>query len=258
MYKRQAYNVAIQDELLDYEAFDGTDADEEKLTSHNYALTERQQSAKLKRQLEAFKAYRTATLNSARTGSRVQEVTVAGNTSCLLRFLGWAAAHGGITESLDFEIFKRDCGRKLIDDYTEWLQRERQISFSSISNYINGLMQCMLYVSSEMMGPEPVTAEMEATYAAAFNLRTQAQSAAMEDLRWKERHPQWLSWDDCQLTRHNCIQRYEIVMSDPGSMREAQLEACQELVLLCLLTIMPPERDCRHHTEAERLHAAAD
>ena len=33
-----------------------------------------------------------------------------------------------------------------------------------------------------------------------------------------------------------------IVMSDLGSMREAQLEACQELVLLCLLTIMPPER----------------
>ena len=105
------------------------------------------------------------------------------------------------------DVFKDGNCRKLIDEYTSWLQTERQISFGSIANYLNGLMQVMLYLSAETMGDQDVTSEMEESYAAAFNLRSQSQSAAMQDLLWKEKHPQWLGWADCQATRQNAMSR---------------------------------------------------
>ena len=235
----ESYNIAIQDELLQFDTFEAASVDEERLTTQNYALSAEQQSPKLKKQLEAFKEYRTTVLNSARTGSNVQNITVQGNISCLLRFLGWSSTYGGMSSPIDMDIFRDANCRKLIDDYTTWLQTERQISFSSIANYINGLMQVMLYLSAET---GDVPSEMEECYAAAFNLRSQAQSAAMEDLLWKEKHPQWLSWDDCQLTRQTCLKKYESVVADPHANREQKLEISKELVLLCLLTILPPDR----------------
>lgn len=185
----EAIHTVIQDELVQFDEMAAPVEDEQKLTTHNYALREQEQSQELRKQLQAFLQHRTAILNSAREGTRVMPVTAEGNTSTMLRFLGWCKRHSGDGSGpYDLRIFTQGGCRGLIDRYVAWLVDDRKVSYGSIANYLNSLMAIMSYVAAEMMSEAQVTPEMEECYAAAFNLRSQAESQAREDRMYKSKH----------------------------------------------------------------------
>jgi len=172
-------------------------------------------------------------------------VTVEGNVASLLRFLGWANRHCAVSGSPDMRIFKLQGCRDLLDEYVSWLVRDRQISYGSIANYVNSLMNAMAFVADQLMNDEEVPPHMEELFSAAFNLRSQSEAQAREDRMYRPRSEQYMTWSECQQTRETCRIAYESTLADPKASREDKIRATSEMVLLCFLTILPPDRRTR-------------
>lgn len=51
-----------------------------------------------------------------------------------------------------------------------------------------------------------------------------------------------MSWEECQETRQRCKEEYDRIMQDPTASRQDKLKASEDMVLLCMLTILPPDR----------------
>ena len=169
------------------------------------------------------------------------EATAKGSVSSALRFLGWTHAHAGITHDVDLRVFKRPDARKLLDDYVTFLVEERGIGYGSVASYVNGIMSIMQFVAGELMEDgEEASASQEEAFAAAFNLRNQAEYAARQDAMFKPRSKEWMSWDECQEMRQNCLDEYDRIMDDPEADRKEKLQIATEATLLCLQTILPP------------------
>lgn len=157
---------SIQEELLqEVELAQALPEDEAREVQRNYAL--REQSVSLQSQIEAYTKHRTATLNSWREGTRVQENTAENDVKTLLRFLGWCqfTRHCEGT-GLDFAIFMHEDSRQTMDEFVEWLQNDRSLKFSSIASYINSLMGCIQWAALELSKEEATLSILNGLYSA--------------------------------------------------------------------------------------------
>ena len=89
-------------------------------------------SAALKDDLEQFKAYRTATINRFRVGSKVEPITHQGEVETLLRFFGYIHAVKEVRDPSMKLLRQQDIGQ-IVEDYTRHLE-DKQLKWSSITN----------------------------------------------------------------------------------------------------------------------------
>ena len=187
-----AYETAIQAELIHDVEMVQNPEDEKSELARNYGLKEADVSKELQSQIARYRQHRTKVLNSWREGSRVQENTADNDIRTLLRYLGWCqfARHcEGI--GLNFAIFMHEDSRSSIDEFVAWLQNDRDLRFSSIASYINGIMGCIQFTALEVSKEEETLGILNDLYSACFNLRAQCETQAREDRMYQKRHPQW-------------------------------------------------------------------
>ena len=89
-------------------------------------------SAALKADLEQFKAYRTATINRFRVGSKVEPITHQGEVETLLRFFGYVHTIKEVREP-SMKLLRQDSIGQVVEDYTKYLE-EKALKWSSITN----------------------------------------------------------------------------------------------------------------------------
>ena len=89
----------------------------------------------------------------------------------------------------------------LVQEYATWLQTNQQCKFSTIANYLNGLVSLTSYAyanlepSIEVLNadPNPLTQ--------LINLRGQAEKASKTQQMYEKRVGGWLEWEDVQKAR---------------------------------------------------------
>ena len=92
-----------------------------------------EQVATLKADLEQFKAYRTATINRFRVGSKVELITHQGEVETLLRFFGYVHTVKEVREPSMKLLRQHDIGQ-IVEDYCTKFLEEKALKWSSITN----------------------------------------------------------------------------------------------------------------------------
>ena len=101
----------------------------------------------LKSDLDAFILNRTATFAARRQGGAVQSISAEADRTAVLRFFGYLHRLQRIPQGADLSISllcRADLG-DLAQGYATWLQNTQQCKFSTIANYLNGLVSITTY-----------------------------------------------------------------------------------------------------------------
>eukprot|EP00966_Prymnesium_polylepis_P292852 6763821-Prymnesium_polylepis.1 len=117
----------------------------------------------LKSELETYILNRTATFAARRQGGAVQSISAEADRTALLRFFGYLDRLQRVPQGADLSISflcRSDLG-ELAQGYATWLQNTQQCKFSTIANYINGLVSMTTYAyanfepAAEVLNAEP-------------------------------------------------------------------------------------------------------
>ena len=219
-----------------------------------YSLPSKLQSDVLKEQVESFRAYRRQRFSLFRKGPLVEESTVSGNISALLRFLGYLHYEqpSVVVECgtlLDMNVFALPNINFLVLNYVEWLEQRRgnkpraaddtsfqPVSCTTVSNYLNGLVSIVKFqLRHDLPLRDPLLDQLR-------NLRSQAESYSMAQKKFEKVHPQWCSWQDLQVAREKCRAAFDQLHGEREQADVASLLHLRELCLLGFFTICPPPR----------------
>lgn len=96
----------------------------------------------LKSELDTYIEYRTATFAARRQGGAVQSISAESDKTALLRFYGYMHRLGRVPEGqlLYLSLMIRADLGNLVEQYASWLQNTQRCRFSTIANYLNGLV----------------------------------------------------------------------------------------------------------------------
>ena len=194
----------------------------------------------LKGELDEYIVYRTSTFAARRQGGAVQSISAEHDKTCLLRFFGFLArtdrVPNGALLYLPF-MLRADVG-DLAQQYAQWLQNTQRCRFSSIANYLNGLVSITAYCYANLEPSDEVLQLDPNPLAQMINLRGQAEKASKQQNAYSERVGGWLEWEDVQKARVKCL----------NALAETDGTAAQRRVLLrdaaaiSLLSLIPPDR----------------
>ena len=203
-----------------------SDEDDDKKISAITVLSK----SKLEKQLIALEKYRTNKLNCFRHGSAVQNSTFESERGGLLRFLGWYSVTQNVPQPT-LELLLDDNFGETAQQYAEWLQT-RELRYSTISNYINALIQvapfaCTLVDSDDISIP---------AHEQLCNLRRQCDKQANEDSLYRRKSENWISWTDVQKCRQNAIQQYNAASS------EDKRKMIKQVLIIMFHSCAPPDR----------------
>ena len=172
--------------VADFEPYADVEADNCKVTALHPI------SARLAKELQEYKSFRTATLNRLRTGTKVVDVTFEHEKQTLLRFLGWCKTVHGIEQPTMEVLQAAEVGRT-VEAYAQWLEA-RQLAWSSITNYLSGLINAAQYACCELEEP-PDLSQLG-------NLRSQTSKMAEAAQLYKRKSENWCAFIAC-----NCALR---------------------------------------------------
>ena len=118
-----------------------------------YILRPHMISSVLKSELGAYISFKTATFAARRQGGAVQSISAEADKTNLLRFYGYMDRTNRIPggEMLLLSLMARPDLGDLVAAYSEWLQNTQGCRFSSIANYLNGLISITSYVYAEQL-----------------------------------------------------------------------------------------------------------
>ena len=121
--------------------------------------------------------HRTSTFAARRAGGAVQSISAESDKTALLRFYGYLDRTHRIPDGallyLPFMI-RADLG-DIVQEYASWLQNTQRCRFSTIANYLNGLVSITAYCYANLE-PEDSVLQMEPNpLAQLINLRAQAE-----------------------------------------------------------------------------------
>ena len=165
--------LSFAEELTQMPVFSAVQDDEERMKT--YILNP--VPSILKKELDEYIVYRTATFSARRQGAAVQSISAEGDKTALLRFFGYLDRNHRIPEGallyLPFMI-RSDLG-DIVQEYASWLQNTQRCRFSTIANYLNGLVSITAYCYANLE-PEDSVLQMEPNpLAQLINLRAQAE-----------------------------------------------------------------------------------
>jgi hypothetical protein len=137
----EAEQMSFAQELQTMPAFSTDKDDEERLKT--YVL--QRVPPMLKTELERYLLYRTETFAARRQGGAVQSISAEADNTALLRFFGWMeATNRPVTAGSITFLIRPDLG-EIAQEYAQWLQTTQRCKFSTIANYINGLVSMTSY-----------------------------------------------------------------------------------------------------------------
>ena len=241
--------LSISEELAIFEPFASNKDDNQKLKSYTLQNVPRA----LALQLRSFQTFQTQILQHLREGGAVSETTAAGDAANFLRFAGWRQTQAYRPSmaclSVCLSMSASEC-----EAFTSFLADERHVTHGTIANYLNSFLNVIAYVvanaqqlakmypsdPSELGGFAEIDARMGKLIVGTKNLREQAEVQSKREGLLKPIKPDWLSWGDAKLTRRNVLAA--VGELQPSAPRSAQLALYTDALIICLLTIMPPDR----------------
>ena len=128
----------------------------------------------------------------------------------------------------------------IAQEYVQWLQTTQRCKFSTIANYMNGLVSITSYCYANLepeeslltMDPNPLTQ--------LINLRGQAEKASKTQQMYEKRVGGWLEWEDVQKARATATKKLDDAAQGgtPASKQNLLRDCCA----LSLLSLFPPDR----------------
>ena len=234
----EAEDMSFADELKQMAVFSTDGEDEERLKTYILA----QVPANLKSDLDAYILNRTATFAARRQGGAVQSISAEADRTAVLRFYGYLQRLQRVPQGADLSISllcRADLG-DLAQGYATWLQNTQQCKFSTIANYINGLVSMTTYAYANCE-PDAVVLNMEPNpLTQLINLRGQAEKASKTQQMYEKRVGGWLEWEDVQKARVAAMTKLNDA-AQTGT-PAAKRSALRDAAALSLLSLIPPDR----------------
>ena len=113
----------------------------------------------------------------------------------------------------------------LAAQYSEWLQSTQGCRFSSIANYLNGLISVTSYCYAELEVSDAVFNMEPNPLAQLINLRGQAEKASKQQNMFDKRVGGWIEWEDVQKARVTAIGSWTRWERTAAAMRNALRDA---------------------------------
>ena len=195
----------------------------------------------LKRELDEYLVFRTSTFAARRQGGAVQSISAESDKTALLRFFGYMHRLGRLPQGqlLDMPLMIRPDLGDLVEQYANWLQHTQGCRFSTIANYLNGLVSITSYCYANLEPTDVVLNSDPNPLAQIINLRGQAEKASKTQQMYDERVGGWLTWEDVQKARVKAFEKLdEAQWGEPSEKRFALRDAAA----ISLLSLIPPDR----------------
>ena len=234
----EAEDFSFADELTMMATFSTDQEDDERLKT--YIL--QRVPPLLKSDLDLYLLARTATFAARRHGGAVQSISAESDRTALLRFYGYLERMQRVPAGADLYISllcRADLG-DLVEGYATWLQNNQRCKFSTIANYLNGLVSLTNYAYANFepaaavlnMEPNPLTQ--------LINLRAQAETASKTQQLYDKRVGGWLEWEDVQKARVAAMNKLNDAAV--GGTAVAKMSLLRDAAAISLLSLIPPDR----------------
>ena len=232
--------ATLQQELEEYERYKPSDEDDAKVEPYKLAPVPRH----LVVQLKDFEEFQTKALECRREGAAVAAVTASSDVATYLRFAGWR-------QSIEQEpmacmsMFLSVTGVE-VQRFTSFLTDTRGVSYGTVANYLNSLLNVMSYVSANAQSLASMHAAgfEEASFDVLIkltkNLRQQAESQAKQEKMYKHRKADWISWSEAKATRDHVMEKLSALPNTTS--RKKKLVLLTDALIINLFTVMPPDR----------------
>ncbi|MDC0525601.1 hypothetical protein OAO87_01285 [bacterium] len=235
----EAEDVSFREELTTMPTFATVADDETRMATYILDPV----PSILKGELNEYVLYRTSTFAARRQGGAVQSISAEQDTTALLRFYGFLTRTNRIPEGagllyLPFMI-RADIGH-LAQQYAEWLQNTQRCRFSSIANYLNGLVSVLGYCYANLEPSDAILNSDPNPLAQIINLRAQAEKASKQQNAYSERVGGWLEWDDVHKARVKCLNA--LAESETGGTAAHKRSLLRDSAAISLLSLIPPDR----------------
>ena len=143
-----------------------------------------------------------------------------------------------VGESITFMI--RDDLGDIAQEYASWLQTTQRCKFSTIANYINGLVSITSYCYANLAPSDALLAMDPNPLTQLINLRGQAEKASKTQQMYDQRVGGWIEWPDVQKARVSVAKKLAD-MGDGGA-PAAKRNLLRDCCALSLLSLIPPDR----------------
>ena len=147
----ELFGIALSNELST-EFVPYADIEQDEKASRGYSL--KKPSKALQRDLDEYRARRTATLNRFRKGRAVEQTTCDGDVANGLRFLGWFKDHRNTSQDeapipLTLRaVFSHARLGEWVEEYLEFLEG-RGLQWSSKANYTTGIVNILSFAIAD-------------------------------------------------------------------------------------------------------------
>ena len=114
-----------------------------------------------------------------------------------------------------------------------------QCKFSTIANYLNGLVNITQYCYSGLDSNDPLLAVEVNPLTQLINLRAQAEKAAKQQNMYEKRIGGWLAWPQVQEARVAAMAKLAAL---PAGETAAKRNLLRDCAAIALLSLIPPDR----------------
>lgn len=234
----EAEDISFADELKTMAVFSADKEDDDRVKTYILARV----PPMLKTDLDTYLLCRTATFAARRQGGAVQSISAEADRTALLRFYGYLERLQRLPQGADLSInllCRADLG-DLVQDYATWLQNNQHCKFSTIANYINGIVSLTNYAYANFEPAAEVLNSEPNPLTQLINLRGQAEKASKTQQMYEKRVGGWLEWEDVQKARVAAMNKLNdaAAVAAPAAKRSLLRDAAA----LSLLSLIPPDR----------------
>ena len=235
----EAEEQSFAAELTEMHQFEWVVEDDRKVRQYTLERV----PAALKTELDAYGRYRSATFAATRDGGAVADITTEADKRNLLRFFGWLHRTSQLPEGTPFRLSllgRSDLG-SFAEEYALWLENTQNLRYTSIANYLNGLVMVTSYVYANLNPPEETLAMEITPLTRLVNLRGQAEKQSRTQRMYDKRvGGGWVTWHEVQQARLKAMTLLEEHGSSGDPAR--RLKLLRDATAISLLSLLPPDR----------------
>ena len=170
----------------------------------------------------------------------MQCISAEADKTHLLRFYGYLERTDRfpVDQALDITVLIRSDLGELVQAYADWLQNTQRCRFTSIANYINGIISVTTYCYAALDPSDEVFAMDPNPLAQLINLRGQAEKASKTQAMFEKRVGGFCEWEEVQKARVAAMVKLASATTGTAAEKFALRDACA----ISLLSLIPPDR----------------